>query len=451
LGPTANNPGLRRELGLVQATALAITDMVGIGPYITIPLLLATMGGPQAMLGWLVGAVLAVCDRLVWAELGAALPQAGGSYNYLREAYGPHRMGRWLSFLMVWQIIFSAPLSVASGSIGFANYLHFLAPQLTTWEIRGVAAAFPLLLVALLYRRIGAIGNLSVVLVCGVMLGCLWIAISGIPHLSAMRLFDFPPGTFHLNLIFWVGLGHATLYALYDYFGYYNVCYLAEEIRDPGRVIPRAIMFSIFTVGVLYIMMTAAFLSVIPWREAIQSHYIASTYIQVLFGSTAGKAMAVLLLWIAFSSVFSLLLGYSRIPYAAAIDGNFFRVFGRLHPRGNFPYVSLITLGFVASLFSLGRLSEVIGSLIATRVLIQYLPQTVGFFLLRIRKPDMPRPFRMWFYPVPGLISLCGWVYVLGTSARRSLLFALAVFTVGTVAYMARSKVRGEWPFHSSE
>jgi amino acid transporter len=393
------------------------------------------------MLGWLVGAVLAFCDGLVWAELGAALPKAGGSYNYLREAYGPHRMGRWLSFLMVWQIIFSAPLSVASGSIGFANYLHYLAPQLTSWEIRGVAAAFPLLLVALLYRRIGAVGNLSVVLVTGVMLGCLWISISGIPHLSAARLFDFPPGAFHLNMIFWVGLGHATLYALYDYFGYYNVCYLAEEIRDPGRVIPRAIMFSICAVAVLYVMMTAAFLSVIPWREAIESHYIASVYIQILFGSVAGKLMTVLLLWIAFSSVFSLLLGYSRIPYAAAVDGNFFPVFARLHPKGNFPHISLITLGLVASVFSLGRLNEVIGSLIATRVLIQYLPQTVGFFLLRFRSPDLPRPFRMWFYPVPGIISLCGWVYVLVTAAARSLIFALAVFTVGGCGKSGRSAV----------
>ena len=429
----------------MQATALAITDMVGIGPYITIPLLLATMGGPQAMLGWLVGAILAFCDGLVWAELGAALPKAGGSYNYLREAYGPHRAGRWLSFLMVWQIIFSAPLSVASGSIGFANYLRYLAPQLTPWEIRGVAAAFPLLLVALLYRRIGAIGNLSVVLVSGVLFGCLWIAISGIPHFSSTRLLAFPG--LHLNPIFWVGLGHATLYALYDYFGYYNVCYLAEEIRNPGYVIPRAIMFSIASVAVLYIMMTAAFLSVIPWREAIHSQFIASRYIEILFGSTAGKVMTLLLLWIAFSSVFSLLLGYSRIPYAAAADGNFFPVFARLHPKGNFPHISLITLGVVASIFSLGRLNEVIGSLIATRVLIQYLPQTVGFFRLRLRSPDLPRPFRMWFYPVPGIVSTCGWVYVLATAAPRSLIFAFTVFAVGTAAYMARARVRGEWPW----
>jgi amino acid transporter len=442
---------LRRELGLIQATSLAITDMVGIGPYITIPLFLATMGGPQAMLGWLVGAVLAFCDGLVWAELGAAMPKAGGSYNYLREAYGAHRAGRWFSFLMVWQIMFSAPLSVASGSIGFANYLHYLLPQVPPGGVRIIAALFPLLLVVLLYRRIGALGNLSVVLVGGVILGCFWIIFSGLPHLSAARLMDFPPAAFNLHWIFWAGLGHATLYALYDYFGYYNVCYLAEEIRDPGRVIPRAIMFSILAVGTLYVLMTASFLSVIPWRDAIHSRFIASVYIDTLQGHAAGKVMTGLLLWIAFSSVFSLLLGYSRIPYAAAIDGNFFRVFARLHPKGQFPYVSLITLGLVASIFSLGRLNEVIGGLVATRVLIQYLPQTVGFFLLRSRAPQLHRPFRMWFYPVPGIISLFGWLYVLGTAEKRSLLFAIAVFAVGSAAYFIRARLRGEWPFNRQE
>ena len=383
----SGKPGLRRELGLIQATSLAITDMVGIGPYITIPLFLATMGGPQAMLGWLVGALLAFCDGLVWAELGAAMPKAGGSYNYLREAYGPRGAGRWLSFLMVWQIMFSAPLSVASGSIGFANYLQYLLPGLSPWGVRTVAAIFPLVIVALLYRRIGAIGNLSVVLVSGVILGCLWIIVSGLPRLGPERLLDFPPGAFHLNWVFWAGLGHATLYALYDYFGYYNVCYLAGEIRDPGRVIPRAIMFSILAVGALYVLMTVSFLSVIPWRNAIHTPFIASVYIETLQGAAAGKVMTLLLLWIAFSSVFSLLLGYSRIPYAAAIDGNFFRVFARLHPKSGFPYISLITLGIAASIFSLGHLSEVIGSLVATRVLIQYLPQTIGFFLLRFKSP----------------------------------------------------------------
>ena len=437
---------LRRELGLAQSTALAITDMVGIGPYITIPLLLATMGGPKAMLAWFVGAAIAFSDGLVWAELGAALPKAGGSYNYLREAYGPAGAGRWLSFLMVWQIMFSAPLSVASGSIGFANYFHYLTPAMPVWGERLLAGLFPLLLVVLLYRHIGAIGNLSLVLAVGVLGGCLWIVVSGLPHLSAVRLFH-DQTAFTMNWAFWAALGHATLYALYDYFGYYNVCYLAEEIRNPGRVIPRAILFSIATVGTLYVLMSASFLSVMPLDRLLHTKFVASDYIAMLEGAAAGKAMTVLLLWIAFSSVFSLLLGYSRIPYAAALDGNFFRIFGRLHPEGGFPYISLIVLGVIASIFSLGRLNEVIGSLIATRVLIQYLPQTIGFFVLRRRQPQLERPFRMWLYPIPGVISTAGWIYVLATAAPRSLIFAAGVLAVGSVAYFSRAKARREWPF----
>ena len=443
----SSGPALRRELGMVQATALAVTDMVGIGPYITIPLFLATMGGPQAMLGWLVGALVAFCDGMVWAELGAAMPKAGGSYNYLRNAFGPESAGRWLSFLMVWQIMFSAPLSVASGSIGFASYLHYLLPSLPKWGVRVVAALFPLFLVVLLYRRIGTIGKMSVVLAVGVLGGCLWIIVSGAPHLSAARLFNFPPHAFQFSWIFWAGLGHATLYALYDYFGYYNVCYLAEEIRNPGHVIPRAILFSILLVGFFYVLMTSSFISVLPWGKIIKSHFIASSYIAALEGGLAGRIMTVLVLWIAFSSAFSLLLGYSRIPYVAATDGNFFPAFAKLHPRGNFPYLSLITLGLMASAFSLLNLPAVIASLIATRVLIQYLPQTIGFFLLRRNAPEMKRPFRMWLYPVPGIIAIAGWIYVLSTASLGSLEFAAAVLVVGTAAYLFRARSRREWPF----
>jgi basic amino acid/polyamine antiporter, APA family len=444
---TTGKPGLRRELGLVQATALAITDMVGIGPYITIPLLLATMGGPQALLGWLIGAGLAFCDGLVWAELGAAMPQAGGSYNYLREAFGPKGAGRWFSFLMVWQIMFSAPLSVASGAIGFASYLRYIVPSLTDRDVHLCAAAVPLVLVLLLYRRIRVAGNLSVVLLAGVLLGCFWIVGSGLPHLSAARIFDFPADSFRLNWVFWAGLGNATLYALYDYFGYYNVCYLAGEIRDPGRVIPRAILFSILAVAVLYVLMNVSILSVVPWREVQHSQFIASAYIERLYGAGAGHLMTALMLWIAFSSIYAVLLGYTRIPYAAAVDGNFFRVFARLHPKGDFPYVSLVALGLLAAVFSLGHLAEVIGSLVATRVLVQYLPQTVGFFVLRFRQPDLPRPFRMWLYPLPGIVSILGWCFILATSARRSLVFAVAVFLLGTVTYLVRARMRREWPF----
>jgi amino acid transporter len=442
-------PGLRRDLGLMQSTALAITDMIGIGPFITIPLFLSTMGGPQAMVGWLVGALLAFCDGLVWCELGAAMPKAGGSYYYLREAYGPRGFGRWISFLIVWQIIFSAPLSVASGSIGFANYCRFVVPQLSPLGVRILASCIPLILIVLLYRGIRTLGKLSVILLAGVLGGCFWIIAVGLPHLSLQRLLDFPPDAFKMNWIFWAGLGHATLYALYDYFGYYNVCYLGEEIRKPEKVIPRAILISISIVAALYILMSSTILSVIPWREARESAYIASAYIEKLQGNGAAQIMTLLMLWIAFSSVFSVLLGYTRIPYAAAVDGNFFRIFARLHPTKNFPYVSLVILGVIASIFSLGKLPDVIGSLVATRVLIQYLPQAIGLFVLRYRAPDLKRPFRMWLYPVPGIISILGWLYILGTAAVRSLIFAVVVFAVGSLVFLVRSKLRHEWPFEN--
>ena len=450
-GGAAQDDHLRRDLGLLQATSLAITDMIGIGPFITIPLILAAMGGPQAILAWILGALLAFCDGLSWAELGAAMPKAGGSYHYLREAYGAQGAGRWMSFLMVWQIMFSAPLSIASGSIGFANYLRYLLPALAGklsifgWEITGTVAlgcAIPLLLVLLLYRRIRIVGNVSVIFLGGVLAGCLWIVASGIPHLNASRLLDFPPDAFLLNVVFWAGLGHATLYALYANWGYYNVCYLGGEIRDPGRVIPRAILLSIFSVGALYILMSLSILSVIPWREAMHSTFIASLFIERLQGAAAAKIMTVITLWIALASVFSLMLGYSRIPYAAAADGTFFRIFARLHPRGGFPHISLIALGVIASAFGLLTLPDVIGSLVATRVLVQYAPQTIGLFLLRFRNPAMPRPFRMWLYPLPGIISILGWIYILGSSARRSLIFAVAVFVLGSAAYFLRERMK---------
>ena len=439
---------LRRDLGLPQSTALAVTNMIGIGPFITISLMLGTMGGPQALLGLALGALLAFCDGLVWAELGTAMPQAGGTYNYLQAAYGPRTWGRWLSFLVVWQVIFSAPLSVASGSIGFAKYLTYLFPPLAEGGDRWVAAAVPLVLIFLLYRRIQAVGTISLVLLAGVLAGCLWIIGSGLPHVDPAKIFDFPADSFQVTMLdFWDSLGGATRYALYIYFGYYNVCFLAGEIRNPGRVVPRAMLWAIGAVAAIYFLLDAAVLSVIPWREAMESSYIASTYIERLYGSSAAKLMTVMILWIAFSSVFSVLLGYTRFPFRAAEDDNFFTAFGRLHPKGGFPTVALVVMGLIASLFSLLDLREVIGSLIATRVLLLFLPQTIAFFVLRRKAPEMKRPFRMWLYPVPGIISIAGWLGVLATSEPRSLIFAAGTFVAGSALYGYRSKTRGEWPF----
>src|SRR5450830_1872491 len=244
---------LKREIGLFQGTALNIIDMVGIGPFVTLPLILAAMGGGRALGAWILGAVLAIADGLVTAELAAELPRAGGSYAFLREAYGPARWGRLVSFLFLFQIIFSAPLSMASGAIGFSRYLHFVFPQIPdSWEAP-VASLLCIAVTLLLMRRIGAIGKFSIVLWIGV-LATLGIVIGlGLPHLKleAFRFWEAPvvsaPGILPPAGIF-VGLGLALILAVYDYIGYHNVCYLAEEIVEPTKTIPRVIVISILSV-----------------------------------------------------------------------------------------------------------------------------------------------------------------------------------------------------------
>src|SRR5574340_35137 len=200
---------LVRGFSLLQATALNMTNMVGIGPFITIPLVIAAMGGPQCMLGWLAGAVVALCDGLVWAELAAAMPAAGGTYFYLLEAFRGTRAGVLLPFLFIWQFVFSGPLEIASGYIGFAQYLGYYWQGMTPWQTRAVAAGVGLLAVALLYRRITAIARLTVVLWVGMLVTVVWVIGSGLANFNPRLAFDFPPDAFTFTRGFAMGLGSA--------------------------------------------------------------------------------------------------------------------------------------------------------------------------------------------------------------------------------------------------
>src|SRR5438874_1978671 len=428
-------PQLIRGVGLWGATTLNMIDMIGVGPFITIPLIIAAMGGPQAMLGWILGALLVVCDGLVWAELGAALPGSGGSYRYLSEIYGARKFGHLMAFLFIWQLTFSAPLSIASGSIGLAQYATYIFPGLGhetkfTLPILGSVEinAIPVALVAiaavglavfLLYRRITLIERLSKFLWVGVMLTILWVIFAGITHFDRRLAFDFPPGAFTIRPEFFTGLGAALLVSVYDYWGYYNVCFFGGEVKDPGRTIPRAVLLSILFVAIIYIVMNISILGVIPWREFAGTantpaqRYVISSFMERLYGNWAGMLAAALIMWTAFASVFSLLLGYSRVPYAAALDGNYFRVFAKVHPEGRFPYVSLLALGVVAAAFCFLRLADVIAALVVIRIMLQFLIQAIGVIVLRIRRPDIPRPFRMWLYPLPALLASLGFLFVL--------------------------------------
>lgn len=454
-------PALERHLGLGSAVSLNMMNMIGVGPFITLPLVVAAMGGSQAILGWLLGAVIAVCDGLVWAELGAAMPEAGGSYAFLREIYGRDGAGRWISFLYIWQLGFSAPLSIASGCIGLAQYAAWLWPSLNISVLGGrvslvsiLAATTALFAVGLLYRNLTAVARIAWIMTGGVVLTIGAVIVAGATHFHPAQL-AAPHGAFALNAGFFEGLGAATLLATYDYWGYYTVCFLGGEVRDPGRTIPRAVLWSIAIVAVLYLLMQVSVLGVIPVREltrpgAIQFAVVAEL-MQRTFGVTAARILALLVMWTAFASVFSLLLGYSRVPYAAALDENYFRIFARLHPRHKFPDVALLSLGIVAAVFSFFDLTVVIAALVAIRILLQYILQQVGVILLRIKRPQMLRPFRIWLYPVPPLLALAGFLFIVFSrrAASRELLDAAVVATSGSLIYFIRAWRRRDWPFVS--
>jgi amino acid transporter len=447
-------PHLERRFSLLPATALNMTNMMGVGPFITIPLLMTALGGPQAMLGWIVALVIVICDGMVWSELGAAMPGSGGSFHYLREAFGRERVGRLMAFLFVWQFVLSGPLEIASGYIGFASYASFIWKGLTRTGVIALVTGVGLLNIALLYRRIHSIVTITVSLWVGTLVTVLAVIVTGAMHFNPRIAFDFAPGAFNFSLGFFIGLGAASRIGIYDYLGYYDVCYIGDEVRDPGRVIPRSILISTAAVAVIYLGINLSIIGVVPWREFVpaadhpESNFIVSVFMQKIYGSGVAMIFTLLVLWTAFASVFALLLGYSRIPFAAAQSGYFFRAFGRLHPTKNFPSFSLLVLGaisIVAGFFSLGT---VIDALIVTRIVVQFMGQAFGVMLLRRRAPDMPRPYRIWLYPLPALVALLGWIFIFATTPLLVILFGVGVLALGCLAFLVWSRSTSSWPFN---
>jgi basic amino acid/polyamine antiporter, APA family len=440
--------GLVRGIGLTQATALNVNNMIGIGPFITLPLIVADMGGPQALLCWLVGAVVAVSDGMVWAELSSRLPGSGGTYVYLRESYGP-RWGLLMSFLFIWQVSIQGPLSFAGGCIGFSNYLAYLFPALQGTGTRIAAVSVAALVVFLLYRRITVIGRMGVALAVGTLLALLLTIAAGIKGFSWARLTDLPPGAFDLDGDFFFGLGDASRRAIYAFLGYYNVCFIGDEVKDAPRTIPRSILLAVGVVAVLYLAMNVTLLGAMPWQEVMASKYVAANVAERSFGPWAGTLVALLILWTALASIFALMLANSRVLFAAARDGRFFSWFARVHPQHQFPHVSLLALGSVAAVFTLIPLPTVITSLIIIRSLVQFIGQNVGLVLLRRNRPDLPMPFRMWLYPLPGLVAVLGWLFIFVTS-RRFMLLGFAFLVSGVIAFLVHQRLGGQWPFGPS-
>jgi amino acid transporter len=438
---------LERRLGLWHASAINMIDMVGIGPFITLPMVIGMMNGPYFLYAWIAGAFLSIVDGMVWSELGAAFPRAGGSYNFLKEAYGKNGAGKMMSFLFVWQTMIQAPLVIASAAIGFAKYFSFLIPLNNVTE-KMVSGGVVILIVVLLYRKIDAIGKISIFLWSGVIITMFWIIGGGIVHGNFLEPVQNINSGLNVDYAFVTAIGFASVKSVYSYLGYYNICHLGSEIKNPSKNIPRSMFISILGIAFLYFFMNVSVVSVIPWQQAKDSEFVVSEFMETLLGHNAAIIVTCLILWVAFASVFSATLGYSRIPYAAAEDGEFFKVFAKLHPTKNFPYISLLFLGSVAFIFSMFlKLSEVISAILAMRIMIQFVGQAVGLLILRSKRSPDEFPYKMPLFPVPVFLAIAMWLFILISTGSKLMFSGMIVIFLGTIVYFIKASIQKEWPF----
>jgi amino acid transporter len=455
-------PTLDRHFGLLHATALNVTMMIGSGVFVIIAPMLAALPGPYAMLGWLAGGVLIIMDGLVWSELGATLPGSGGSYLYLLECYGRQRWGRFMAFLFIWQFLISGPLEIASGLIIIGSFTNAIDPAFAdfnrrwsmSWNVakwqesqllvsvepsRVIAFFIGLALVWLLYRRITALGKLTVAFSIGVLAVCGWILVEGWLNFDAGVAFDFS-GSAAVTPDLIDRLGPAMIPAIYCYLGYYNICYIGDEVREPGRTIPRSIVLSAILVGALYVGLHLAMLGTVPWQQIPKADFDAYNLpadfmSRIHEGSWAPRLVSALLIWSCIGAAFAGLLGYSRIPYGAARYGHFFAALGRVHPVHHLPHLSLFLVGGLTLFWSFFGLGEVINALITTRILQQFVGQIIGLVLLRRLQPDRVRPYKMWLYPLPCVIAAAGWIYVYFSAGWAFMLLGIVTLALGSLVF----------------
>jgi len=440
----AGGQAFRRSVGLLSATAINMTQMVGIGPFITIPLMVATFSGPQAIVGWVAGAALAICDGLVWAELGAAMPGAGGTYLYLREAF-QYRTGKLMPFLFIWTIILTIPLIMATGIIGLEQYLGYFLPDLSYWPMHLIGIGIIAAIIFLLYRKIESIRVITTALWIIMLLAVGLTIAASYSDFHPSFAFHYPHNAFGAG--FATALGAGLLIAIYDYLGYNTTAYMGGELRNPGKVMPRSIIISIAAIMVIYLAMNIGVLGVLPWPQVAHSTSVASLAVTHNWGRTAADVVTVLILVTAFASVFAGLLGGSRVPFHAARDRLFFGVFGRLHPKYAFPHVSLLVMGVITAVGSFFTLTTVINVLLAVIIWVQAIAQIVALTVLRRRQPGLIRPYKQWLYPLPSLAALAGWLYVYASATGTALIWSTVWLAAGVVAYLGWARYHHHWPF----
>jgi amino acid transporter len=467
--PVEEIHGLQRHFGLLQATALNVTFIVGLGVFVTIPPIVKALPGPAALLGWAAAGVLILIDGLIWSELAASVPGSGGSYLYLLESYGKERWGRLMAFLFVWQFMISGPLEIASGLIAISQVAKQIDlswaqfdekwswndPDLkiTIGPARLAVMLIAGILILLLYRRITILARLTVMFWVCVLAAIAWILVEGWLRFDPNVGFHSEGSTFDDPVQAGVSLGKAMTLAIYAYLGYYSVCYIGDEVRDPGRTIPRSILLSGALVCFLFVGLHLAMLGTIPWQsmptdpQAMDDYSLPAEFMRRIHGNWAAVLICVLLIVSAIGSGFAALLSYSRIPFGAARHGHFFSLFGRVHATHRIPHLALFLVGGLTIALCIFDLQVVIDALVITRILEQFIGQAVGVVLLRLTQPQRPRPYRMFLYPLPCIAAVMGWGFLYACADRFFILLGFSTLAAGVVAFLLWSWWTGRWPF----
>jgi amino acid transporter len=389
-----------------------------------------------------------------------------------------------MAFLFIWQFLISGPLELGSGLVAINQFAPSLSQDLKefneqhTWRWKwgdwedptgesqpvGIAIgpsrlfafALGLLIMLLLYRNISSLGKLTVTFWVGVLFAIVWILLEGAIRFDRNIAFDYSGDAAAFPDGFAGRLGLAMILAIYSYLGYYNVCYIGDEVREPGRVIPRSIVLSTLAVIVLFIGLHLAMLGTVPWYKVLEQsaesddYSLPAKFMETIHGPWAAAAITVLLIWCCFGSAFAGLLGYSRIPYGAARNGHFFSIFARVHPGERIPHFSLLLVGALMLFWAFFDLQTVINALITTRILEQFVGQIVAVVLLRTYQPDRYRPYKMVLYPLPCLLALIGWLFLYWSAGWFFIALGIGTLTIGVGVFLVWSRYTRTWPFELS-
>ncbi|MDB4880881.1 MAG: putative permease [Gemmatimonadetes bacterium] len=434
------SPTLKRQLGLWSAVAVLIGSTIGSGIFRSPAGITDKLPGPLPLMSvWVAGGLFALCGALTLAELAGAFPQTGGVYVFLREGWG-----RLTAFCFGWaELVLIRAASLGAISTTFAEYLLRVLGYDTTLEpyssyVHYVAAAAILLTAMFNYFGVrwgSLVQNLTTLAKYGGLLFIIILAFSlGLPSTGGHYTPAAPDGSFHI-----AAFGLALVSVLWAFDGWADLSFVAGEVKDPRRVLPRALIIGTLAVIAIYLLANLAYLAVMPVEEIRHSRLVAADVAQRLLGAPGVILVAATVMLSTFGTLNGTLLTAPRIFFAMADDGLFFRKVASVHPKYNTPYVSILLTTGLGVVFVMTRTFEQLADAFVTAVVPFYALAVAAIFVLR-RRPDYDPPFRVPLYPVVPALFILATLFLLGNaiidpSSRWPTVAVLGIILLGIPVY----------------